>query len=91
MLYFFNFCKSNNFKISYFAYRCRHWIFAEFFDDTKPKCENRCDACRDKKKVEKELELFKSNTQEYNSIPQSRLQLNDYEDLYGGGRKHGNQ
>lgn len=68
-------------------YRCRHAVFAEFFGDTKPKCENRCDVCTDRKLVEQHLNTFAMERQEYKTFPKSAVAFTeDAQDMYGGGR-----
>lgn len=67
--------------------RCRHLVFAEYFGDAKPKCENRCDVCSDRKSVERQLNDFAMNVTKFNSQPKSADALRaEADDLYGGGR-----
>lgn len=66
---------------------CRHLLFSQYFgDDKEPDCKRRrqCDVCKDKKKVEKNLEMF--NRLIMNNFS-SKMETNfDTSDLYEGGR-----
>ena len=65
---------------------CRHRLFTNFFGDESPKCENMCDACKDKKKCDKTLEQFQMvSVQGSMGSFQSKPDL-DPVDLYGGGK-----
>lgn len=67
--------------------RCRHWIFAEYFGDKRPPCENRCDVCQDAATVEENVSHFLSSTLMRSRKIVSASELNSgWEDLYGGGR-----
>lgn len=68
-------------------YRCRHAGFAEFFGDSKPKCEKKCDVCTDRKAVEQHLNTFAMERQEYKTFPKFAVTFTeDAQDMYGGGR-----
>lgn len=62
---------------------CRHQLFSKYFnDDEMPNCKRRCDVCKDRKKVEKALEVYQQLSMNYYSA----AVVADSSDLYGGGR-----
>ncbi|XP_034247353.1 ATP-dependent DNA helicase Q5-like [Thrips palmi] len=67
--------------------KCRHSVFAEYFNDDPPSCKmlKVCDVCQDKNAVEKQIEEFISHLG-------SKLTFSvtgDSSDLYGGGKLGG--
>jgi len=71
--------------------RCRHEVFADFFGDTKPKCEKKCDVCKDKKSVEQQLESFQNSIVDYSTTARfAAADGADSVDMYGGGRRRFN-
>lgn len=67
--------------------KCRHAVFAEYFNDDPPSCKmlKVCDVCQDKTAVEQQIEEFISHLG-------SKLTFSvtgDSSDLYGGGRLGG--
>lgn len=69
---------------------CRHLLFTNFFRDEPPNCQDRCDVCKDKKKVLRKIEEFQmignqKAFNKYNKIPDQ-----DFEDLYEGGKVSAN-
>lgn len=70
-----NYCESVN---------CRHQLFSKYFnDDDIPNCKRRCDVCKDRKQVEKALDVYHQLSMNFYSdavMPDSGA------DLYGGGR-----
>ena len=73
--------------------RCRHWCIADFFGDEKPDCRYNCDACKDPKRVEKNLLDLQSGA--FGSMNKNRrgggtmyhVEEDGADDMYGGGRK----
>ena len=66
--------------------KCRHAVFSKFFGDSPPKCENRCDVCKDCKSVEKALSQFESNKVFKKGFITGPLKIADSGSLYGEGR-----
>lgn len=63
---------------------CRHLLFSKYFGDKEtPKCNGRCDVCKDPKNAKKSLELFQRLSLNHYS---SAVEDVDTSDLYGGGR-----
>ncbi|KAG4077562.1 hypothetical protein HA402_002989 [Bradysia odoriphaga] len=62
---------------------CRHQLFSKYFnDDEMPNCKRRCDVCKDRKKVEKAVEVYQQLSMNY----YSEAVVADSSDMYGGGR-----
>lgn len=68
-----------------FFSNCRHSLFSCHFGEPPPKCKNRCDICKDRKKVEKMVEEFQMRSIQF-STTAANVE-SDYSDLYGEGRK----
>ena len=68
---------------------CRHGVFSKYFGDTAPKCGDRCDVCKDRKTVEKNVDRFKQSMDSRWKYKTGMLSVNggDGADLYGGGRE----
>lgn len=66
--------------------RCRHLLFTTFFGDEAPNCKDMCDACKNKKLCEKNLEKFQMMTSSASLGSYSKMPDQDPIDLYGGGR-----
>ncbi|XP_057656384.1 ATP-dependent DNA helicase Q5 isoform X2 [Diorhabda carinulata] len=64
---------------------CRHKLFTDHFGEPPPECNNRCDYCVDKKKVQQMVENFLTKSIQYDSRPTTYSET-DYDDLYGEGR-----
>lgn len=60
---------------------CRHAMFSKYFNDSKPKCKEMCDVCRDRKQAEKSLDMYKKLSLNHYSAP---VMDGDSSDLYGG-------
>ncbi|XP_014289511.1 ATP-dependent DNA helicase Q5 [Halyomorpha halys] len=67
--------------------RCRHWTFAQYFGDEKPKCIKKCDVCADQKSVENLLNDFhRIGDSKTLAITSAEYEKN-FNDLYEGGRR----
>lgn len=66
--------------------KCRHAVFSRFFGDDIPKCEHRCDVCKDQKGVEKSLEDFQQSALRGKNYIAGPLEKFDIKELYGEGR-----
>ena len=68
---------------------CRHGVFSKYFGDTAPRCGDKCDVCRDRKKVESSVDKFKQNMDSRWKYKTGVLSVDggDSSDLYGGGRQ----
>ncbi|XP_075160512.1 recQ5 helicase [Haematobia irritans] len=64
--------------------QCRHKLFSDYFGDPTPECENRCDVCKNPKKMEKALLTFQRLCMD--SVFKTGISLEDTADLYEGGR-----
>lgn len=67
---------------------CRHRLFSTFFGDDPPKCNNMCDACKNKKESTKNLEKFQKLTASASLGSMTKVVDMDPTDLYGGGRSN---
>ena len=67
---------------------CRHGVFSKYFGDTAPKCGDRCDVCKDRKKVEAGVDRFKQCMDSRWKYKTGVLSVEgaDSSDMYGGGR-----
>lgn len=64
---------------------CRHQLFSKYFnDDEMPNCKRRCDVCKDRKKVEKAVEVYQQLSMNYYS---EAVIADNGADMYGGGRQ----
>ena len=69
---------------------CRHYSFAKYFGDEKPKCEKRCDFCKNSKEVEKRVDEYNASLMRHSKFRFGKSNNNQNEiddDLYGGGRR----
>ncbi|XP_005178786.2 ATP-dependent DNA helicase Q5 [Musca domestica] len=64
--------------------QCRHKLFSDYFGDPTPECEDRCDVCKNPKKMEKALLTFQRLCMD--SVFKTGISLEDSSDLYEGGR-----
>ncbi|XP_061391341.1 ATP-dependent DNA helicase Q5-like [Musca vetustissima] len=64
--------------------QCRHKLFSDYFGDPTPQCEDRCDVCKNPKKMEKALLTFQRLCMD--SVFKTGISLEDSSDLYEGGR-----
>lgn len=66
--------------------QCRHLLFSKYFGDDDPDCKRRrqCDVCKDRKKVEENVETF--NRLANNSFSSKIESDFDTSDLYEGGK-----
>jgi len=67
---------------------CRHNVFSKYFGDASPKCENRCDVCKNRKKAEACLDKFKQSMDSKWKYRTNVMSVDggDGSDMYGGGR-----
>lgn len=68
------------------AVKCRHQFFTDFFGDEKPNCKDMCDACKNKKLCEKNVDSFMQMSSSANLGGYNKMPDLDPEDLYEGGR-----
>lgn len=68
------------------AAHCRHKLFTNFFGDAEPKCTNMCDACKNKKECEKNVEKFQQLTGSASLGSFRSKKDEDPIDLYEGGK-----
>ncbi|XP_003739707.1 ATP-dependent DNA helicase Q5 [Galendromus occidentalis] len=68
------------------ANSCRHKVLCSEFGDKIPECKTQCDSCTNPKDVDKRLGLFRAQQLSTTSY---KFSQEDYDDLYGGGRKGG--
>jgi len=69
---------------------CRHEAFSKFFGDPPPQCRDRCDVCREPKKVAKRVQDYEgtlARAATYRSEPLSLDGSGLDGTLYGGGRR----
>ncbi|XP_076256872.1 ATP-dependent DNA helicase Q5-like isoform X2 [Rhynchophorus ferrugineus] len=66
--------------------QCRHMLFSSYFGENPPDCKKNCDWCKDKRSVEKMVEIFHIKSVQFTTAACSYNEM-DYGDLYGGGRK----
>lgn len=62
--------------------QCRHKLFSDYFGDPTPECEDRCDVCKNPKKMEKALLTFQRLCMD--NIFKTGISLEDSSDLYEG-------
>ncbi|CAH1403089.1 unnamed protein product [Nezara viridula] len=67
--------------------RCRHWTFALYFGDEKPKCIKQCDVCADHKNVENLLTNFHHIGDNKTLAITSAEYEKNFNDLYEDGRR----
>lgn len=68
------------------AVKCRHQFFTDFFGDEKPNCKDMCDACKNKKLCQKNVDSFMQMSSSANLGGYNKMPDLDPEDLYEGGR-----
>ena len=66
-----------------YSFSCRHAVFSHYFGDKPPNCKGQCDYCKNPKDTESKIQAFFSS--DLSKIP--GLDLDDDQDLYGGGRR----
>ncbi|XP_013142720.1 PREDICTED: ATP-dependent DNA helicase Q5 [Papilio polytes] len=71
--------------------KCRHKRFAEYFGEEAPRCEARCDVCRDERAVRRALDqhqrrAMSASLQRAGFIAHDAHDARDAQDLYGNGR-----
>uniref|UniRef100_A0A6P7GRD3 DNA 3'-5' helicase n=1 Tax=Diabrotica virgifera virgifera TaxID=50390 RepID=A0A6P7GRD3_DIAVI len=66
---------------------CRHKLFTDHFGEPPPKCRDKCDFCKDKKRVQEMVEQFLTKSIQF-STKQATYSETDFTDMYGEGR-HG--
>ncbi len=71
---------------------CRHAVFSAFFGDDPPDCTKRCDACKERKKLEKRVLDFNGTAVRAMTYTEAPLQITNGFDssLYEGGRRGAN-
>jgi len=66
---------------------CRHALFSKHFGDSPPRCEGRCDACKDKKASTARLEAFQGASDRTLAHRTAIRMDADPADMYGEGRR----
>ncbi|XP_065359615.1 ATP-dependent DNA helicase Q5 [Calliphora vicina] len=64
--------------------QCRHKLFSNYFGDPTPECVDKCDVCKNPKKMEKALQTFQRLCMD--AAFKTGISLEDSADLYEGGR-----
>lgn len=62
--------------------QCRHKLFSNYFGDPTPECVDKCDACKNPKKLEKALQTFQRLCMD--AVFKTGISLEDSSDLYEG-------
>ncbi|WAQ98421.1 RECQ5-like protein [Mya arenaria] len=72
---------------------CRHWSISKFFGDDKPECGKSCDACKEPREIEKQLQelrrgMFASvNKRKGGAGTMFYVEEDGADEMYGKGRK----